>query len=67
MPYPEERPRRLRRTAALRDMVRETSLETADLVLPLYEELNRAATNGPWAERWRLHNAPALFNPAPIT
>jgi porphobilinogen synthase len=30
------RPRRLRRTAALRDLVRETSLEPADLVQPLF-------------------------------
>ena len=30
------RPRRLRRTAALRDLVRETSLEPADLVYPLF-------------------------------
>jgi porphobilinogen synthase len=30
------RPRRLRRTAALRDLVRETTLSTDDLVLPLF-------------------------------
>jgi porphobilinogen synthase len=30
------RPRRLRRTAALRDLVRETSLDPADLVYPLF-------------------------------
>ena len=31
-----KRPRRLRRTAALRDLVRETSLDLADLVYPLF-------------------------------
>ena len=31
-----KRPRRLRRTATLRDLVRETSLEPADLVYPLF-------------------------------
>ena len=31
-----KRPRRLRRTAALRDLVRETSLDPADLVYPLF-------------------------------
>ena len=36
MSFPEERPRRLRRTASLRRMVRETTLTTADLILPLF-------------------------------
>ena len=31
-----KRPRRLRRTAALRDLVRETTLDPADLVHPLF-------------------------------
>ena len=31
-----KRPRRLRRTAALRDLVRETTLEPSDLVHPLF-------------------------------
>jgi porphobilinogen synthase len=34
--FPEYRPRRLRRTAALRNMVRETLLAPAQLVLPLF-------------------------------
>jgi porphobilinogen synthase len=34
--FPEYRPRRLRRTAALRRMVRETRLSPADLILPLF-------------------------------
>jgi porphobilinogen synthase len=34
--FPTARPRRLRRTAALRDLVSETSLEASRLVLPLF-------------------------------
>jgi porphobilinogen synthase len=34
--FPEYRPRRLRRTAALRDLVRETRLVPAQLILPLF-------------------------------
>ena len=34
--FPEHRPRRLRRTAALRDLVAETRLDTADLIAPLF-------------------------------
>ncbi|BFU42171.1 porphobilinogen synthase [Krasilnikovia sp. MM14-A1004] len=36
MPYPEIRPRRLRRTAALRRLVEETRVAPAELVLPLF-------------------------------
>ncbi|HZI11130.1 MAG TPA: porphobilinogen synthase [Myxococcus sp.] len=36
MAYPVHRPRRLRRTAALRDMVRETRLEPGDFIYPLF-------------------------------
>ena len=36
MAFPEQRPRRLRRTAALRAMVRETELRPADLVVSLF-------------------------------
>lgn len=36
MQFPEARPRRLRRTKALRSLFRETSLEPADLILPLF-------------------------------
>ena len=36
MAYPHERPRRLRRTPALRRLVAETRLAPADLVLPLF-------------------------------
>jgi porphobilinogen synthase len=36
MPYPQERPRRLRRTEVLRSLVRETTLAPDDLVWPLF-------------------------------
>jgi len=36
MPFPQERPRRLRRTEALRSLVRETALAPDDLVWPLF-------------------------------
>ena len=35
-PFPVDRPRRLRRTAALRDLVAETSVRTSDLIAPLF-------------------------------
>ncbi len=35
-PFPAHRPRRLRRTAALRDLVAETHLRTTDLIAPLF-------------------------------
>ena len=36
MPFPQDRPRRLRRTPILRNLVRETSLATSDLIWPLF-------------------------------
>ena len=36
MPFPEERPRRLRRSEALRALVRETELSPRDFILPLF-------------------------------
>jgi porphobilinogen synthase len=36
MPFPTERPRRLRASSTLRHMVRETSLEPNDLIYPLF-------------------------------
>ena len=38
MAFPATRMRRLRRTPALRDLVRETRLDAADLILPLFVE-----------------------------
>jgi len=36
MPFPEERPRRLRRSEVIRQMVRETRLAVSDLIYPLF-------------------------------
>jgi porphobilinogen synthase len=36
MPFPQQRPRRLRRTPALRELVRETDVRPSDLVAPLF-------------------------------
>src|SRR5919108_4694347 len=36
MPFPEERPRRLRRTQALRELVRETDVLPRHLIAPLF-------------------------------
>jgi porphobilinogen synthase len=36
MPFPIDRPRRLRRSAAMRDLVRETHLQPANFILPLF-------------------------------
>lgn len=38
MAFPESRPRRLRRTPAIRDLVAETALDPGDLILPLFIE-----------------------------
>lgn len=38
MAFPDQRPRRLRRTPAIRDLVAETSLATSQLILPLFIE-----------------------------
>ena len=35
-PFPEQRPRRMRRTAALRGLIRETTLAPIDLIAPLF-------------------------------
>ena len=43
------RPRRLRRTAALRDLVAETTVRTSDLVAPLFV---REAITEPQRRRW---------------
>ena len=53
--FPEYRPRRLRRTAALRRMVRETSLTPEDLILPLFvrdgAEIRRPVASMPGVEQ----------------
>ena len=42
MPFPTQRPRRLRATPALRALVRETSLDPGDLIAPLFVQLGSA-------------------------
>ncbi len=39
MPFPQQRPRRLRQSPALRQMVRETSLAPSDFIAPLFVEM----------------------------
>ena len=56
MSFPEERPRRLRRTERLRAMVRETRVSPANLVYPLFVVPGAGCpeidvTNGPFALR----------------
>jgi porphobilinogen synthase len=43
--FPEHRPRRLRRTAALRRLVRETRLSADQLILPLFVRLGKGIRN----------------------
>ena len=45
--FPVDRPRRLRRTAALRDLVAETEVRTSDLVAPLF--VREGVTVGVWS------------------
>ncbi len=45
MPFPQERPRRMRRTEALRSLVRETSVAPDDLVWPLFVVPGRKVRN----------------------
>jgi porphobilinogen synthase len=45
MPFPQERPRRMRRTEALRRLVRETVLAPDDLVWPLFAVPGRKVRN----------------------
>lgn len=45
MAFPEERPRRLRRTPTLRALVRETTLAPTDFVLPLFAMPGKGVRN----------------------
>ena len=45
MLFPDYRPRRMRRTESLRRMVRETSLSTSDLILPLFAVEGKGVKN----------------------
>src|SRR5918997_1257969 len=44
MPFPATRLRRLRKTGVLRELVRETTLSPADLVLPMFVQLGEERT-----------------------
>lgn len=56
MGFPVHRPRRLRQTPAIRDLVRETTLQARNLVLPLFLEEGLAAPEPilsmPGQQRW---------------
>ena len=54
MPFPRQRPRRLRRTETLRAMVRETALAPTDFVLPLFAMPGRG-------ERREVSSMPGVF------
>ena len=54
MAYPDERPRRLRRTAAVRALVRETKLNPGDLVLPFFVTTGKSV-------RRKVRSMPGVF------
>ncbi len=54
-PFPAERPRRLRRTAAIRALVRETTLAPGDLIAPLFVRSGRGV-------RQEIASMPGQFN-----
>ena len=62
MPFPTERPRRLRRTENIRRMVRETRLSTDDLIFPLFvcpgEGVKDEIVSMPGNYRWSLDLLP---------
>ena len=55
MEFPAYRPRRLRRTEALRSMIRETSLSPADFIYPLFVEFGTGV-------RREVPSMPGVFN-----
>lgn len=55
MQFPSYRPRRLRRTATLRAMVRETSLDVNDLIYPMFVEFGTGV-------RREVSSMPGVFN-----
>ena len=60
MPFPATRLRRLRKTGVLRELVRETTLTPADLVLPMFVQLGEERTPVeamPGVERMSISNA----------
>lgn len=63
-PFPKARPRRLRRTASLRDMVRETLITPADFIWPIFvrdgEGVQEPIPSMPGVFRHSLDQLPAL-------
>jgi porphobilinogen synthase len=63
MPFPVQRPRRLRRGEVLRSMVAETRLTKEQLVLPLFitagRDLQQPISSMPGHDRWSLDRLPA--------
>jgi porphobilinogen synthase len=59
--YPTLRPRRLRRTKAIRDMVRETTLEPIDFIYPLFvrpgRDIKRPIASMPGQFQWSVNKA----------
>ena len=55
-PFPMNRPRRLRRTPWMRDLVRETALSPSDLIWPLFvcdgEDVEQPIEAMPGVSRW---------------
>ena len=58
MPFPRNRPRRLRRSETLRAMVRETELSPRDFILPLFAMPGRG-------ERREVASMPGVFQLSP--
>ena len=50
--FPLTRARRLRRTAAIREMVRETKLDPGDFVYPLFVRKGKGIKNSDQADLW---------------
>ena len=66
MPFPIQRPRRLRRTEALRGLVRETALSARSLVYPLFvcpgTNVKEEIRSMPGVFKDRAFNEPAAIN-----
>jgi porphobilinogen synthase len=67
-PFPKSRPRRLRRTPALRALVRETSLSVGDLIWPIFlrdgEDIDEPIVSLPGVSRLSLDRAVAAAREA---
>ena len=70
-PYPANRPRRLRASGALRDLVAETTLSPADLIWPVFvrdgEGVEEPVASMPGVMRRSIDAVRATFGAQPIT